>query len=410
MNLSEINLNSFLKFGFFLDYKNPYYSFDFSNVNKSRYEDLSEEELIKIGIGYLKKAIAKNFQSGKQYIVPISGGIDSRALLATMIEFTDSKNLYTYTYGTPGTLDFEIGNYIAKKAGTIHRNYPLTEYTYKLDELIEISKKIDHQTMLFCHPPVLEIEKDFQGINIVSGFGGGPVSGSHTHKSPSQDIIQAKYDFIKFNNFVRSIKLTNIEDNQYFSYIDEPLMGASVLPMEEEMDCYNRQLKYIAPHVLIKGCNYITPFLEREWFDFMYSIDNKYRINQYLYKKILLKSYKDLFKLKTKTNYGLPLNVKGPTVLFSKAVNKLMKLLSRYFYFIKDPYTNYIDFNFEIINRQDLKKIIYESIMNLRNRKIVDWIDIESIWKNHINRIAEHADALIVLASLEIHIRASSVK
>ena len=39
MNL--VNLNSFLKFGFFLDYENQRLEFDFSNVEKDRYSKLS---------------------------------------------------------------------------------------------------------------------------------------------------------------------------------------------------------------------------------------------------------------------------------------------------------------------------------------------------------------------------------
>ena len=42
----------------------------------------------------------------------------------------------------------------------------------------------------------------------------------------------------------------------------------------------------------------------------------------------------------------------------------------------------------------------------LKKRKIVDWIDIDEIWKRHINKTADHADALLTLASLEIHLKA----
>jgi len=44
--------------------------------------------------------------------------------------------------------------------------------------------------------------------------------------------------------------------------------------------------------------------------------------------------------------------------------------------------------------------------MDLKERKIIDWIDIDNIWKRHINKESDHADALITLASLEIHLKA----
>ena len=34
--MNNINLNSFLKFGYFLDYENPNYKIDFSGINKEK--------------------------------------------------------------------------------------------------------------------------------------------------------------------------------------------------------------------------------------------------------------------------------------------------------------------------------------------------------------------------------------
>ena len=35
----------------------------------------------------------------------------SRAILAALLKFTDSNNLFTYSYGSPKAYDYEIGNY-----------------------------------------------------------------------------------------------------------------------------------------------------------------------------------------------------------------------------------------------------------------------------------------------------------
>ena len=53
-----------------------------------------------------------------------------------------------------------------------------------------------------------------------------------------------------------------------------------------------------------------------------------------------------------------------------------------------------------------MKKIFYENIIDLKQRKTVDWIDIDGIWRNQIGKKADHADALLVLASFEIHLKA----
>jgi len=74
--------------------------------------------------------ISKLFISGKKHVVPISGGLDSRAILASLLKFTEAANIYTYTFGTPSTFDYEIGNLIAKETGTMHTSFPLNDYIF----------------------------------------------------------------------------------------------------------------------------------------------------------------------------------------------------------------------------------------------------------------------------------------
>ena len=151
------NLNSFLKLGYFLDYKNKDITIDVSNIDKQKYQDASENELIQIGSKLWKESISSNFILNQKHLVPISGGLDSRAVLAGLLEHTEAKNIYTYTFGTPSTLDYDVGNYIAKKLDTNHTSFDLTKHTYKQDELQDISKRIQHQGVLFHHWPVWEV-------------------------------------------------------------------------------------------------------------------------------------------------------------------------------------------------------------------------------------------------------------
>jgi asparagine synthetase B (glutamine-hydrolysing) len=47
----------------------------------------------------------------------LSGGLDSRTLLGGLLKFTSADNIKTFTYGLPGTFDFEIGRDISKRFG-----------------------------------------------------------------------------------------------------------------------------------------------------------------------------------------------------------------------------------------------------------------------------------------------------
>jgi len=398
-----INLNSFLKLGWFLGFKNKKLKFNYSGIDKNKYKGMKQDELINLGVTKFRNAISSIFESNKSHVVPISGGLDSRAILAGLLEHTSADKIYTYTFGTPGTLDYEIGNKIAKIFGTKHTKFPLTEYNYNIDEMLDISKKVDFQTILFHHPPIRELENRYKDKFIWSGFMGDPSAGSHYKNYRFNNLNELKAKFIEENRYVRSINLNNIQDIELYKYIDEPFFENKNISEYEQIDFANRQLKYIAPHVLLKGFNYKLPFLEKEWFDFILSVDNKYRKDTYLYKKILIEAFPKAFKYESKSNYNLPLTASKFRIFSKRAMNKIKRSigLKRD---IQDN-INYIDFNRGIRNRDDLKNLVYKNIMDLKERRLVDWIDIEKIWNRHINNEANHADALIVLTSLEIHLK-----
>ena len=126
------------------------------------------------------------------------------------------------------------------------------------------------------------------------------------------------------------------------------------------------------------GFNYKTPFVDEEWFSFILSIPSNYRENQYLYNQILINFFPNLFKYKTKHNHGLSLGANKIKIKVQKGLNFIKRKSSIF----NDPYINYIDFNHGIRNRKDLNSIIYSSIMDLKERKIIDWINIDNIGKD----------------------------
>lgn len=394
------NLNSFLDFGYFLDYKNPSYKIDFGNTNKEQYIDSTEDELIDDGIRLWEKTIDDQFNLNKRHVVPLSGGIDSRAILATLLKYTDANNIDTFTYGTPGTLDYEIGCEIAQKVGTNHHKFPLTEHTYKLDDLINTSKRVDHQTMLFMHGPVDIIDKEFKNTNIWSGAIIDVFFGRHHHKKTATNWNDAILNSFAENQYVKSIKLANCDYGDYIKLVEYDSELEKSFELEHIIDLMNRQVKYIAPHVLMNGLDYKVLF-NSELSSFANSIPDKYRDNQRLYKKMFIKAYPELFSIRTKSNFGLCLDATRQAIFLKRAQNKIF----RTFGFSKNSDVNYLDFNEKIRNKKDLRGVVSSSVIDLKNRNIIDWINIESILNDHLSGKGNFSDALIVLASLEIHLK-----
>ena len=121
----------------------------------------------------------------------------------------------------------------------------------------------------------------------------------------------------------------------------------------------------------------------------------------YLYKKIFLKAYPELFNIRTKANFGLPIGASKNAIFMKRVQDKVLRTLK----LSSGKGINYLDFNEKIRTKEDLRTIIQNNVMDLKSRNIIDWIDIEKILKNHLSNKANHADALIVLASLEIHLK-----
>ena len=268
-----------------------------------------------------------------------------------------------------------------------------------------VSKNIDHQSILFHHPPFSSLMNKYSDFQIWSGFMGDPIAGSHLLKNPSKNKEEAIINFINKNTFVKSCNLSNNSDSSRVlrTYLSSEIISKSnSITLDELFDFNCRQLRYIAPHVLMDGFNYNTPFLDEDWFSFMMSIPNNYRENQYLYNEILINSFPKLFKYKTKHNSGLSLGANKIRIKVQKGLHFIKRKSSVF----TDPHINYIDFSNGIRQRKDLNKLVYNNIMDLKDRKMVEWIDIDQIWKNHINKLTNHADALLTLASLEIHLKA----
>ena len=185
------NLKSFLKLGYYLDYKSKNIPIDLSHIDKLKYNNNTEDSLIEKGISIWRESIEKRFSSQREHVVPISGGIDSRAILAALLENTQAEDIHTFTFGEKGTYDYEIGNKIARTLGTKHKSFSLTDQTYTLDELITTSKRFDNQTLLFYHPCISKICNLYKNMDCWSGYLGDPLAGSHLPLKPTNNIKEA---------------------------------------------------------------------------------------------------------------------------------------------------------------------------------------------------------------------------
>jgi len=406
MHRDEIRIQSFLKLGYFIDYEVKRYPLDFSRIDKAAYRGATAAELIPIGIDKLRATFSALFQTGREHVVPISGGLDSRLILGALLEFTEARNIHTYTFGIPRTYDYDLGCLVAKEMGTRHSTFSLDQITYHEDELLDFARRSDCQALQFNHPPIWELDRRFGSSVLWSGYVGDAVAGSHLHDPPSSTLIDAQRLHIKNRSQVRSTRLHTCSDEAFLPYVGGGSQDPERLTYDEQVLFGEAVAKFTEPLVLFRGPNYRTPLINTPWMDFMFSVPNEYRLGEALMIQIAQHAFPKLFGLPSKNSLGFGLGVRPEILGVMRYVNKMRKLIHQFIPAVSYPHVLYNDFNEGIRRSPDLRNIVLANIAALKRRKIVDFVDFDGLVKRHMSRLRNHGDALIVLASLELVLRA----
>jgi hypothetical protein len=401
--LTTQNLNSFLTLGYFLDYRGNDI-IPLPQVDTQLYEKVKLNELVEIGSKILLESFSDSFKPNSKHLVPLSGGLDSRSILGALLKFTNSDNINTFTYGIPGTMDYELGRNISKMYGIDNLSINFNNFQFSSEMLLDAAKRFRGQTMLFFHPDHRQLVKMFRNHYYWSGFFGDVAAGdffSHPKITDRTDIKSLKLKFLKDNLYVRSINLSSEPIEHLSPLLDGLELKIDNINFFEKLEIFNRQTKYTFPHKCPDGFNMVVPYLSINWLNFIMSIPREFRKKGLLYHKILLYTFPDLFNLPTRNLYGLSLNTSEFELLFKRIEYKLL------YYFggkksIQLKNTNYFNISDFIRNNESLRRIIIDSIMKLKERSIVPWINLDHLLDDHLSGKANYGDALQVLASLEI--------
>jgi hypothetical protein len=339
--------------------------------------------------------------------VPLSGGLDSRAVLATLLEFVPAERIQTYTFGSRGSADFELGNRVARHLGTRHTELPMDELPLGLDDLIEISQRTYHQTRLFLTPPILEIDARFRGSLVWSGFMGGEAAGEDLPYIAPTSIDRAKAYLLDHCTVSRSVDLCGADLRSLYPLLEpsdpQPPDRVSYV---EQIGFEHESLKLTAPHMLWAGNDYACPFLDPELFGLMMSVGYRRRIDRRFFRRFLLTTYTELFEIPSKTYEGLPLSASSSRLLARKARRHARAAANVLYPCFADEGLNYIDFERRARSSAEFRELLRGSLSDLAGRGIVDWIDLEGLWKARHFWRRRHLAAIMLLASLEIHLKA----
>lgn len=407
-------INDYLYFGYLPPSEFP----DF--LSKLEGAELSEYSL-KSTISLLEEVFedALELSDGSGYcIIPVSGGWDSRILLGLALERFSANQIKTYTFGTPGQLDFEIGAKVSKEAGVEHRKIDLNNVELSWKKLLHSVEESpwtyvpDSFFNKYCYRKMAG-EKDI----ILSGFMGDPLTGGHLHEKDDEQAIQ---NFLKEQVMVRSMKLTSEDYNPKASLPDVPKQKE--LTFHEMLDFGVRQAHCIAPIISsekawrswgtelgrIKGSNskVITPFTHPKWATYWIHAPAELKKQRKMYLNVLNEKFPKLAKLPSKNFYGAK-QADGISAYMRKKVYHGQILLNKkmpHVFRMPNHLINYLDYGTAFRRRDDYREILLTAFNFLNENRLTPWLNLQKFLKEHDEYKADYSKVFLLLIGLVLNL------
>tara|TARA_B100000242_G_scaffold100416_1_gene69144 strand:+ start:187 stop:1764 length:1578 start_codon:yes stop_codon:yes gene_type:complete len=327
---------------------------------KSTWISLLNSELNSI----FKKTVSKS--KNRQILLPLSGGYDSRLILAKLIEF-NFKNVTCFSYGLKNNFETKTARKVCKSL-----NLDLLELeSEKLNDSSLLSKKITKDYIKFatnlCSSPSLidfyaiKYLKEKKIINknsiLINGQSGDFITGGHIpivdkknlnekklfeiifnkHYSLWKDLKEVNYD-VMYENFKQELKNTNFKsgvknENFFFS-------------QHEYWEWIERQTKWVVNGQRVYdffGLDWMLPLWEKSFIKFWMKVPYELKFKQKLYKEYLQNyNYLNIFSIPK----AVPIPWTGLRKLIPILVNtfslfdqkKKQTLYSKFYYYSTNKY------------------------------------------------------------------------
>jgi asparagine synthase (glutamine-hydrolysing) len=331
---------------------------------------------------FFKKAVGRSLAGSQKAIIPLSGGLDSRAIFAEAYETIGPDNILLYTVGKHNTQDIEIAKNISKRFGVEHalcylpsednKIYSEMDWSQYFRKKIKINNGLTE--ILPGDAPVENLlNMSAFSDSIISGYMGGELFASHLNQSMFWDIsnFDDAYEKILSSQHLYLAQIANSIDNPYTAppeYLRNKLnQYNSFAALSMHWDFSVRQQKYIKFGQITRYGDAIkpkVPFIDNELFEFICNkIPLKYKLNEQIYVAMLMKEYPAYFQnIPTTYSYGLTINAGSTKKFLYRAANKANRVLSKNI-FPSNPKVNTVIWS-DIVDKQKGLKHYYHNIID----------------------------------------------
>lgn len=331
------------------------------NEIKPMKEPIDERELAEELGRLFEQSVCKRVNKNERIGITLSGGLDSRAILAAVPE--DYKPLHTFTFGQKGCDDIRIAARASRIKGAIHHILELDSNNWLMPRISGVWKSDASFSLLHMHGIEFYDEYTSHIDFNLNGIWGGTIGGLFTNMTPNQS---------------------------------------------EEYGLKNRSRRFTTQGLILGEAWLIhrRPFSDKEFSDLVFSIPDSLRQNSYIYNKMLLstypKYYNDVPWQRTGCPISYPKRLVKLTKFKSRVVNKLKRESQRFGFNFKDL-RNYTDYPAWI--RQEPAKPFFENLLLNKNALYPEYIDrnkIHSYLRDHMERKGNYRNELCLALTFEL--------
>ncbi len=339
-------------------------------------------------------AVERRYREGERVGLMLSGGLDSRAILAAMPD--RGEPIQAVTFGKAGCEDIRIAAMVAQVKGVVHHLVEIDKSNWLMPRLDEIWRTDGQYNLMHMHGiealPQMEPLFDI----VLDGAGGdGLVGGGH---------LFANKDFVPYLKKTLGAKLDNEALLQRFVDYFEWIGSSYILYVDHRIRSF---LIYGAGEGIgvSAGLKYRFPFLDNAFQELLYAIPISIKVDNRLYKRMLLQAFPDFFERIPWQNTGAP--IRWPDIAqklshFSRRVKyRVLREMGRFGLEHFDPrdYTDYPNWI-----RQEPARSFFTEVLTNSTALYPEYISREQVhrdWERHLDG-EDHADYLCRYLTFEI--------
>ncbi|RYV49918.1 asparagine synthase-related protein [Pengzhenrongella frigida] len=306
-------IEQFLAFGFIPDPEDPEplgLLREWSREPRRDLGEVSESALVREGAAAMRASVeecARRTTTSGDQVIFLSGGLDSRTILAALLETFDRSQIVAATFGRPGEQDFDYAALVARAAGVRHETLESSTVEWSTDGLVDsvLARQVplpfpfgQRYLSYLLHERIGRDHAFWDGLC-------GDAVGGFRSPTPGERVAwrDAVEEFQGFHLRKGWDKTVSADFDPWAGMPAGPFCSDALMAYPDQLVFGVRQRQYTATRIL-RGYTICTPFLVRPWLDFMLRVPEKFRNDQYLYQEIQKHAYPRLFSLPTTTYDG----------------------------------------------------------------------------------------------------------